>query len=1138
MIAHGEEVSQSARNSRLFHLIFTSDKWLRTGRNRLALPFREGEVADLIAVLKTLAVTQVITEDFILNWSRKAWVFAGMVACNAMFGYERPLEKGGWNKTARDAITAIGGAVDRLLRHGLVKETVDLEIGQQMKKRRVNYQGEEMGTCHKLTLAQILPSLPPASHGGCIPAVDFVSAHTKDLLLHPGKSILEDDGRPLPKLKGIIHVEPGETEGIARELVNRGICSWVPLSSVVRYRGEPVLNGMFGVEKGAKLEDQRPVLRLIMNLVSSNSIMRQFTGAVRNLPSITAWMSTVLLGDEEIRIWQSDMCNAFYLFRIPSAWSYYLAFNILQEHLDTSSGENIVMALACNVLPMGWLSSVAIMQEISERILHTRGLDLASQLVRNRPLPAWMVGLVDMAKKEDRSWWHVYLDNFAAGQIVSAEQQGLSGGMLHEMAEHAWQTAGVLSSEKKRKSAIREAEELGAFIDGAGQYLGGSPTRFLKLLHGTLWMIDQPLLSKKIVQILAGRWIHVMQFRRPTMSFLDKTWTFIGRKGYQQGIHQQVRREFFLCLLSIPLMHCNLGANIAEQITASDASSTGGAVGLSKALSNIGKSFVRASLHNQLQTGQIPVLVISLFGGIGGAFRAYDLLGVRPVGLIHFDIHEPANRIVSRRWPQAEIFEDVKTLDKRLIRDILARYLDIAEIHLWGGFPCTDLSSARANRQGLLGPASSLFFEIKRIRKEIREEIGESLALKLIIENVASMNPEEAAVISQHLGLEPYFLDCADAIPMHRPRLCWTTEVIEGTFDDVSVTQQNRWRRVEAKARFPPTESWIEPNCSWPGGEEGYFLPTAMKSIPRDRPPVRPAGINKCSWETLERYREDGYRYPPYQYQGQYMFYTAEGNWRTIGAEEKELLMGFGWKHTAICYSASKIKQSYRRYDDERQSLLGDSFNMYSFVIPAAAACRQFLTRVSYQHVTERMGLAPGFRCSIRTKAPLKRALQYGFEGSPATSVGDLNRLLISRTNHTGSDVRISTGEVLNPRAHPRQGVEASWWQWEPVFRVRWKHCEHINLLELRSIFLSLKFLTTHQNCINMRVCHITDSYVCMSILGKGRTGSKQLAAILKKVNALLLAHGLQLILGHVESTQNPTDGASRAMEVRWQENP
>ena len=84
---------------------------------------------------------------------------------------------------------------------------------------------------------------------------------------------------------------------------------------------------------------------------------------------------------------------------------------------------------------------------------------------------------------------------------------------------------------------------------------------------------------------------------------------------------------------------------------------------------------------------------------------------------------------------------------------------------------------------------------------------------------------------------------------------------------------------------FLPLESWIEPGCRWPGGEEGYFLPTAMKAIPRERPPVRPAGIDKCSWETLQRYHEDQSRYPPYQYQGQYMFYTAEGNWRTIGAE-------------------------------------------------------------------------------------------------------------------------------------------------------------------------------------------------------------------------------------------------------------
>ena len=69
------------------------------------------------------------------------------------------------------------------------------------------------------------------------------------------------------------------------------ICDWVPLDSVVKYRGQHVLNGLFGVEKSGKVASGKPVLRLIMNLVGSNSIMRQFTGAVHNLPSITAWMS-------------------------------------------------------------------------------------------------------------------------------------------------------------------------------------------------------------------------------------------------------------------------------------------------------------------------------------------------------------------------------------------------------------------------------------------------------------------------------------------------------------------------------------------------------------------------------------------------------------------------------------------------------------------------------------------------------------------------------------------------------------------------------------------------------------------------------------------------------------------------------
>ena len=1135
ILVNAKTVTDAQQNLRFFNTVYSSDMQHRAGSKKSALPLRAGDCSELVSLLEGASLQSITSDAFIQQWAKRSWVYVSCYSCNFMFGESVPLTTGGWSKSEKRAVDAIGSSVDRMIGHGHVMVPFDSEMEKELRNRRVNYQGEEVGVCYPLTLDQVLPSLPPREHGGAIAAVDFVSVHTKDLLLNPNRSILPDVGQELPKLQGRVHGDKAEINLIASELVDRQVCSWIPWESVVEYRGQKVLNGLFGVKKSAVLSDQRPVLRLIMNLVPSNSIMRGFTGAVKNLPSITSWMSTVLEGDTELRVWQSDMSNAFYLFRIPDAWRYLLAFNVVREADEDEKKRGCFskMVLACNVLPMGWISSVAIMQEISENILHYRSMDGYSQIVRNRPVPPWLTGIVTQARQTSRFWWHVYLDNFAAAQAFDSEAQLANGETLHQLAEASWQEAGVISSEKKKKKAVTTAEELGAFIDGNHRYLGGSPTRFVKLIQATLWIIGQPILSKKLVQVVAGRWVHVMQFRRPCMGFLDLTWDFISSKRIRQPLHWGVRRELFSCMCSIGLMHTFLGADVSKTMTASDASSIGGAVGIARELTPEGKDYVRCLDANQFLQGEIPVLVISLFGGIGGSFRTYDVLGLKPMGLIHFDTHEPANRVTARRWPHAEIFGDVRLFTRELLRDLLSRYLGIIEIHLWAGFPCTDLSSANALGLGLRGPASSLFFEVLRIRQVILQEIGTHIVLKMVVENVASMKPSECQIITDHLQLHPYFLDCADAVPMHRPRLCWTTEYLENSMDDIEIEEEQRWRRVYAMASYPEQDSWVEPNVRWPGGEDGAILPTAMKAIVRQKPPPHPAGIAKCDTATLERYKADSYRYPPYQYAGRYLFWTKRDTWRLINAEEKELLMGYGWKHTSLCYSASKIKGSYQRYDDERHSLLGDSFSIYSFIIPAYCLCRNFLPRVKYQHLSQRMGLAPGFRNSVRSVVPLCRRLAYGHASdSQQRYIQDLNRYLLTRTNHTGSDIRISTGEILNPKAHPRQAVEANWWHWLPSFRVTWKIREHINKLELRSILLAVQFRVNHHQETNMRIFHISDSYVCLSIIGKGRTGSKQLTKVLKKLNALLLAHGLTLVVGHVESTMNPTDGASRAVEA------
>lgn len=108
-------------------------------------------------------------------------------------------------------------------------------------------------------------------------------------------------------------------------------------------------------------------------------------------------------------------------------------------------------------------------------------------------------------------------------------------------------------------------------------------------------------------------------------------------------------------------------------------------------------------------------VVLSLFNGIGGAFRCYDICGVRPLVRIAFDTCKESNRVTQKRWPDTLIYLDVRDLGPKLAKEWRLKFGDIEKIHVWGGFPCVDLSSAKAYRQNLEGPGSSLFWEIPRI---------------------------------------------------------------------------------------------------------------------------------------------------------------------------------------------------------------------------------------------------------------------------------------------------------------------------------------------------------------------------------------------------------------------------------------
>ena len=1098
-------------------------------RNRSLFPFPTLEVSPLQDAAQRMDLSSFCETCRAERAGLQAWLFVTMCGLNGVAGYGRAPRRGRLSLAHKRSCDVVSRSLEKMLAQGALLTRTPAEAENELANRFISYSGEEVPKMQKIGLEQVLAALPPESHGGSIESTELVSQGTKNYLNYPEDALKENVSADL-KLVAKVHVLKDERLPLAQVLVKRRLGVWVREDEVLQVNGQKVLNGMFAVGKGTFLPNGKEVQRLIMNLIPTNSVFRQAEGATKDLPSITQYLSMVLEGQDNLMFYQSDMSSAFYLFRIPAAWNRMMCFDLsaLGEEIGLAKGEKYY--LGCNVIPMGWASAVSIMQEIADRLTVIGRLPEGHKVRRTSPLPPWLVSALEEGKNVDRAWFHVYLDNFCAMEKVREGEGEKKGREFHERLEGAWDQCGVLSSTKKRVSEASTVEELGAELTGVEGTIGPSGVRLLKLIQATFVVLGKRRLNRKWVQVLAGRWVHVISFRRPGMIVFDKVWKFISLEYALEQLENKVRAEFLGAVCISLLLHTNLRAPLSPCATASDASMSGGAVGKSEEITRAGSEFASVDLGGNPPV-RAPILVLSLFNGVGCTFRCYDACGVVPLVAIAYETSVEANRVVKRRWPLVQVEHDVRELTLEDIRTWKFKYPELQAIHIWGGFPCIDLSSVKAYRMNLEGPGSGLFWEMVRIIKEVRQVFGFQFPVKFVAENVASMDQSAEEEITRALGVKPWRFDSADVVPIHRPRFCWTNEKLL-EMENVEFGKLQRWTEIKMHHHYPELKQWLEEGATWPGYDNDEILPTAMKSIPRVAPPPKPAGINRTDEATRLRWKADKFRFPPYQYAERFIIWK-NGKWRLATATERELLHGMGFEHTKPCWNATSVKQNPQGYEDCRKSLVGDSFNCYSFVYVAACLVKPWVEIRDYHQLWGRLGMAPGFCSNLAIQVPMTRGLRYGVLLDQQEQDLDpcplpLHEALLRRVNHTGSDIRITTGGIMNPRAFPRQSVNSAWWKWSKVFAFKWKKRDHINGLELRAILQSVEWRVFHRKEVSLRLVHLTDSYVSMSIISKGRTSSAMMRPILARLAAVLLAYDLYLLCGHVESLDNPTDEDSR----------
>ena len=793
--------------------------------------------------------------------------------------------------------------------------------------KTIDYRGEQVKLGQALNWVAVESSLPDGV--GCLKLEDFCTLGTKHYVQNFEAYLMDtSDMKPIKKPK--VMVSEAAWEELSEGLVRKGLCEVLPVSQLFHVGGSPLLNGMFAVGKGEFI-DHIETQRLIMNLVPLNGLCAGLEGDVGTLPSLST-MGAFLLDEGEVCLVSSeDIRCFFYLHEVPREWRRFMGFNkLVPTNLIPSKWKGQDCVLVSRVLPMGFVNSVSIAQHIHRNV--TRWASVAqgtsgggeSEIRKDKGFP---VG---------KSLYRVYLDNFDQLEVVDRSTASLIAGTPSAQVlglRLAYQELGLPRHPKKAVTRQMRAEVQGAVILGDSGIAIPKPAGVVQYVTLALELLKAGVCTLRELQVVCGGLVYMALFRRPLLCGLNKVWEFMEEfKRHPVVVRLPlpafVRVELARMVSLVPLAQMNFANQLQAEVTCSDASQVGGGICVSKGLTGYGVSAANSEVRGTIPEEHdfIQVLTVGLFDGIGALRVACDLLGVPSGGHISIEKDPEARRVLEAHFADTVFWEDVTTVTETEVKQWALKFSNCGLVLIGAGPPCQGVSKLNADRRGALRDhRSCLFAEVERITDLFRKAFPWA-QIQRLMESVASMGDEDRVVMSLSAGGAPWLVDSAGIALCHRPRLYWITwDLLEG--QGVMLTPP-----TEGDDLYKPGKVTLEAMVHQAGLLEkgcslaGERLPTFTTSRPRDSAGRRPAGLESCQAHERQRWAEDRFRYPPYQYRDHNGIISSQGLWRSPTLGEREVIMGFPRDYTAPSWP--KNQRTLAGYLDKRASLIGNSWHV------------------------------------------------------------------------------------------------------------------------------------------------------------------------------------------------------------------
>ena len=1050
------------------------------------------------------------------------WLVCICVSLNSLWGCDAPFE-GEVNPVTKRCLNLLCQDVERL--QSMTGTLENFCWDEFFRTRSVDYKGDEVKTARSFSWQNIKHALPEEI--GRVPLEEVCTLGAQHYVKNFDAFIKEKKAWILKKAPRVM-VSDCDWEAVCQGLVKSGVCTMLPVEEVFDTGDGPLLNGLFGVTKDEWVGETE-VFRLIMNLIPLNNIAHPLRGDVDTLPMWSMMNPFFLQPGEQLLISSEDVRCFFYTISVPPSWYKYMAFNkavpqsCLPDHLV---GREVY--LASRVLPMGFLNSVSLAQHVHRNLSLWSGREAAPEDQINPP---------EKEMRKDRPLtignpaWRIYLDNYDLLEKADAAGLGdLEGSLAPSVLalRQEYEFWEVPRNLKKSVSRQLHAEVQGAQVDGKLGVAYPRESKLLKYLGAALTLVEQDFVSQKQLQVTCGGLVYFSMFRRPMLCCLNSIWTFIesfNHPGpFKRHFPAQCKGEILRFLGLLPLARLDFRVPFHEQVTCSDASTSGGGICDSAGCTPLGHLVSEGCLRGELPElrQDHQVLTIGLFDGISALRVAVDLLGLHIVGHVSVESNIHAQRVVESHFPETKVVSDVKDITESMVREWARDFSQASIVFIGAGPPCQGVSGLNSERKGALkDERSNLFVHVARVSQMVAQCFP-WCQVHSLMESVASMDAADRDVMSAGFGSDPWRCDAGHLTWCSRPRLYWLTWEIN-EMKGASINQEKELKELILTAtqnlELVCQPGWIKVDPDRP-------FPTFTTSRPRPTPGRKPAGIQACTSEEIARWQYDLHRYPPYQYQGRNLLINRSNKLRLPSIEEKEFIMGFPVNYTLN--AVVKKNRGSVEHLDVRHSLIGNS---WSLPVVAWLLAQLF----------GRLGLCPLYspqelmdlltpEGQVYLQARLWRRPLGGLSPTSPTGSGQLVRKMANLISVKGEDVLLTTPSSQLCRYHRlRASVPSRLWRWRIVTGWKWKgDKEHINSLELRAVLTSLKWRLQHKGQVGHRFLHLVDSLVVLHCLSRGRSSSRKLRSSLSRVNALLLCSSSQALWGYVHTDQNPADKPSR----------